>query len=187
LGVNCVGGCYGHAEETPINPSRKARIISSMQEWGFNSVGSWSSPSLWDQLYVADRIYADFSEITHDVFDESFWSGSMADRLKAEVQPFLGMKNFIGYFLDNEPGWNAEQVFEFYLSLAKDRPGSQAFIAYLRTYYSGSIKKLNRDWTASHASFEDVPGTPPPKPYSLRMRQGLLKAWRTEVAATYYR
>jgi len=24
LGVNCVGGCYGHVEETPINPSRKA-------------------------------------------------------------------------------------------------------------------------------------------------------------------
>ena len=107
--------------------------------------------------------------------------------LKAEVQPFLGMKNFIGYFLDNEPEWNAEKVFEFYLSLAKHRPGSQAFIAYLTTYYQGSIKKLNRDWTTSHASFENIPGTPPPKPYSLRMRQGLLKAWRTEVAATYYR
>ena len=82
---------------------------------------------------MADRIYTDFSEITHDVFDESFWSGGIADRLKAEVQPFLGMKNFIGYFLDNEPEWNAEKVFEFYLSLAKHRPGSQAFIAYLTT------------------------------------------------------
>src|SRR5215218_9653365 len=67
LGVNCVGGCYGHAEETPINPSRKARIISTLKDWGFNTVGSWSSPSLWDDLYVADRIYMDFSEITHDV------------------------------------------------------------------------------------------------------------------------
>jgi hypothetical protein len=110
LGVNCVGGCYGHAEETPINPARKARILSALRDWGFNTVGSWSSPSLWDELYMADRIYTDFSEITHDVFDESFWSGGMADRLKAEVQPFLGIKNFVGYFLDNEPGWNAEQV-----------------------------------------------------------------------------
>jgi len=187
LGVNCVGGCYGHAEETPINPARKARILSALRDWGFNTVGSWSSPSLWDELYVADRIYTDFSDITHDVFDESFWSGGMADRLKAEVQPFLGMKNFVGYFLDNEPEWNAEPVFEFYLSLAKHRPGSQEVIAYLRTYYQGSIKKLNHDWTASHASFENIPGTPPPQPYSLSMRQGLLKAWRTEVAATYYR
>jgi hypothetical protein len=187
LGVNCVGGCYGHAEETPINPARKARILSALRDWGFNTVGSWSSPSLWDQLYVADRIYTGFSEITHDVFDESFWGGRMADRLKAEVQPFLGMKNFIGYFLDNEPAWNPEQVFEFYLSLAKERPGSRALIAYLTTYYQGSIKKLNRDWRASHASFENIPGTLPPKPYPLRVRQGLLKAWRTEVAAAYYR
>jgi hypothetical protein len=187
LGVNCIGGCYGHAEETPINPSRKARIISTLKDWGFNTVGSWSSPSLWDDLYVADRIYMDFSEITHDVFDESLWSGWMAERLPDEVRPFLGMKNFIGYVLDNEPAWNPDQVFEFYLSLAKDRPGSQAFIAYLRRYYQGHIGKLNREWRASYTSFESIPGTSPLKPYPLPMRQGVLNAWRTEVASTYYR
>jgi hypothetical protein len=187
LGVNCVGGCYGHAEETPINPSRKARIISSMQEWGFNSVGSWSSPSLWDDLYVADRIYTDFSEITHDVFDESLWSGLIAERLPNEVRPFRGMKNFIGYFLDNEPDWDPGQIFAFYLSLDKERPGSRAFIAYLRRYYQGRIGKLNQDWRASYANFESIAGTSPPKPYPLPMRQGFLNAWRTEVAVTYYR
>jgi hypothetical protein len=187
LGVNCVGGCYGHDEETPINPSRKARIVSALKGWGFNTAGSWSSPSLWDELYVTDRIYTDFSEITHDVFDEAFWSGWMADQLKAEVRPFLGLKNFVGYFLDNEPEWNAERVFEFYLGLAKHKPGSQAFIAYLRAYYQGSVKKLNRDWRASHQSFENIPATPPPKLYLPLMRQGILKAWRTEVAVTYYR
>jgi hypothetical protein len=187
LGVNCVGGCFGHAEERPINPSRKARIVSALRGWGFNTVGSWSSPSLWDELYVVDRIYTDFSEITHDVFDESFWDGWMADRLKTEVQPFLGMKNFIGYFLDNEPAWNAYQIFEFYLGLAKDRAGSQAFLAHLKAYYQGSIRRLNREWRTSHARFENIPGTPPPKPYPPLMRQGILKAWRTEVAVTYYR
>jgi hypothetical protein len=140
LGVNCVGGCYGHAEETPIDPSRKGRIVSALKGWGFNTVGSRSSPSLWDELYVADRIYTDFSEITHDVFDGSYWSGGMADRLKAEVQPFIGMKNFIGYFLDNEPEWNAERVFEFYLNLDKHRPGSQAFIPLC---YPGFPSKLS--------------------------------------------
>jgi hypothetical protein len=34
LGVNCVGGCYGHAEETPIGPSRKARIDPARRDWG---------------------------------------------------------------------------------------------------------------------------------------------------------
>jgi hypothetical protein len=114
LGVNCVGGCYGHAEGTPIDPSRKARIVAALKGWDFNTAGSWSSPSPWDEFYVADRIYTYFSEITHDVFDESFWR-------------------------------------------------------------------------ASHQSFENIPATPPPKPYPPRMRQRFLKAWRTEVAVTYYR
>ena len=187
LGVNCAGGCYGHAEDTPIKPIRKARIVSTLKDWGFNTVGSWSSPSLWDDLYVTDRIYTDFSEITHDVFDESLWSGSMAEHLPYEVRPFLGMKNFIGYFLDNEPEWNSDQIFDFYLSLAKDRPGSQAFIAYLTRYYQGRIGRLNRDWRTSYTRFENIPETSPPKPYPLPVRQGLLNAWKTEVAVTYYR
>jgi hypothetical protein len=187
LGVNCVGGCYGHVEETPMDASRKTRIVSMLRDWGFNTMGSWSSPSLWGEWYVADQIYTEFSETTHDVFDESFWSGWMADRLEAEVRPFLGMKNFIGYFLDNEPSWNAYHIFEFYLHLAKDSSGSQAFIAYLKAYYQRSIKKLNRAWRTSYASFESIPGTPPPKSYSAGMRRGILNAWRTEVAVTYYR
>jgi hypothetical protein len=75
LGVNCVGGCYGHVEETPMDASRKTRIVSMLRDWGFNTMGSWSSPSLWGEWYVADQIYTEFSETTHDVFDESFWSG----------------------------------------------------------------------------------------------------------------
>jgi hypothetical protein len=187
LGVNCVGGCYGHAEETPINPARKARILGMLREWGFNTGGSWSSPSIWNELYVADRIYTDFHDHGHDVFDESFWNGWFADRIKLEVQPFLGMRNFIGYFLDNEPEWNPDLIFKFYQSLGKDRPGSQAFITFLKTYYQGSISKLNRDWKTSYASFEKIPGGPLPKQYSWRMRQGILKDWRNQVAATYYR
>ena len=44
LGVNCVGGCYGHAEATPILPVRQQRIVSLLRDWGFNTAGSWSSP-----------------------------------------------------------------------------------------------------------------------------------------------
>jgi hypothetical protein len=186
-GVNCVGGCYGHAEETPIDARRKARIVSTLRDWGFNTVGSWSSPSLWGDLYFADQIYTDFNNQVHDVFDERFWNGSFASLLRKEVQPFLGMKNFVGYFLDNEPEWNADQVFEFYLGLPSASPGSQALIVYLKKYYQGSIQRLNREWRASHKSFQHIPGTSPAKPYSLALPQGLVNAWRTEVAATYYR
>jgi hypothetical protein len=187
VGVNCVGGCYGHAEDAPMTPSRKQWIVSLLKDWRFNTAGCWSSPSVWDSLYLADQLYPEFVEHRHDVFDEAWWTISFAERLRQEVQPFLGRQNVLGYFLDNEPEWNAERVFEFYVGLPKETPGSRAFVAFLRQYYQGHVRQLNREWRTSYRSVEDIPGTPPPKPYALALRRGLLNAWRTEVAATYYR
>src|SRR5712692_6461300 len=108
----------------------------------------------------------------HDVFDDLFWHGWMMDQLRNEVKPFLQKKNFIGYFLDNEPAWNAQHIFAFYLRLAKDKPGSRTFVAYLKSFYKGSIRQLNRDWGTSYASFDHIPRMRPPKQYSIPMRQG---------------
>ncbi len=186
LGVNCIGGCYGHAEATPMSPSRKQWIVSLLKDWGFNTAACWSSPSVWDDVYVADQIYARFIPHANDVFDASFWHGPYADNLRNEVMPFRGKKNFIGYFLDNEPEWKAQRMFEFYLRLGKSKPGSQALITYLKMYYQGKIRTLNHEWGTSHASFAKIPGTRPPKRYSMQMQQGIVRAWRTKVVATYY-
>jgi hypothetical protein len=145
LGVNCVGGCYGHTEATPMLPSRKQWITSLLHGWGFNTTGSWSSPSVWPDFYVAEQIYPNFLLHAGDVFDDAFWQGPYADRLRDEVRPFRGMKNFIGYFLDNEPGWDAQRIFAFYVRLGKRTPGSRAFITYLKSYYRGQISALNHD------------------------------------------
>jgi hypothetical protein len=187
LGVNCIGGCFGHAEDASITPFRKSWMVGALTDWGFNTAGSWSSPSVWPDLYVADQIYPEFDETRHDVFEESFWSGRLADDLKREVQPFLSQKNFLGYFLDNEPEWDAQRIFAFYLSLPKGAPGSRAFIAYLERAYQGSLSRLNAAWGRAYTSFEQIAGTPPPSTDSRAMPQGILKAWRTEVATTYYR
>ena len=186
LGVNCIGGCYGHAEATPIPPARKTWIVSLLKDWGFNTAACWSSPSVWDDMYIVDQIYTGFISHQHDVFEASFWNGWIMDQLRNEVKPFLQRKNFIGYFLDNEPAWNDQQIFAFYLRLAKYRPGSKAFVAYLKSFYQGSIQELNHAWGTSYASFANIPGTRPPKQYSVSMRQGILKAWRLEVVVTYY-
>jgi agarase len=187
LGVNCLGGCFGHTETAPIAPARKAWILSVLRAWGVNTAAAWSSPSLWHDLYVADRIYAPFASHADDVFDESFWSDRMVGQLTQEVQPFLGQQWFIGYFLDNEPVWSAREIFAFYLSLAKHRSGSQAFVTYCRAYYQERIDQLNTDWGTEYASFDQLPESRPPTTYTLSMRHGILQAWRIEVASTYYR
>src|SRR2546428_1500831 len=174
LGVNCVGGCYGHAEKTAMISARKTWIVSLLQDWGFNTAACWSSPSVWDDMYVADQLYARFISYANDVFDASFWHGPYADNLRNEVMPFRGKKNFIGYFLDNEPEWKAQRIFEFYLRLGKSKPGSRAFVTYLKMYYQEKISTLNHEWGSSHASFEKIPGTRPPKRYSMHMQQGII-------------
>jgi hypothetical protein len=184
--VNCVGGCYGHTEATPMLPSRKQWIASLLHGWGFNTTGSWSSPSVWPDFYVAEQIYPNFLPHAHDVYDDAFWQGPYADHLRDEVRPFRGMKNFIGYFLDNEPRWNAQRIFAFYVRLGKRTPGSRAFITYLKRYYRGQISALNRDWGTSYRSFAHIPGTRPSKRYSQRMQHSIVRAWRTKVIATYY-
>lgn len=187
LGVNCIGGCYGHAEATPMLPSRRQWIVSLLRDWGFNTSGSWSSPSVWPDFYVAEQIYPLFSPDAHDVFDNAFWQGPYAEHLRGEIRPFRGMQNFIGYFLDNEPTWNAQCVFAFYKRLGKRAPGSRAFIAYLKKYYRGQIRALNHDWGTSYRSFAHIPGTRPLKRYSRRMQHGIVQAWCIQVMTTYYR
>jgi hypothetical protein len=187
LGVNCIGGCFGHAEATPLTPSRQRWIEASLQDWGFNTTGAWSSPSLWDARYVADQIYPEFSEAQDDVFDESLWNDWLAAQLQREVQTFLGKKNFLGYFLDNEREWKAQDIFELYMRLPKGTPGSRAFITFVEQYYQGDLNTLNAEWRTLYASFDQIAGTRPPTAYPRAMQWGILRAWRTEVARTYYR
>jgi hypothetical protein len=187
LGVNCIGGCYGHAEESPLAPSRQRWIVERLKAWGFNTAGSWSSPSVWEHFYVADQIYLTFHETQHDVFDESLWRDQLIEEIAREVQTFTGRKNFLGYFLDNERAWKAQEVFEFYLQLPKGTPGSRAFVTYIKGYYHDDLGQLNAEWSTAYVSFEHIAGSSPPTIYSRTMHRGILPAWRTEVAATYYR
>ena len=178
LGVNCIGGCYGHAEATPMLPVRQQWIVALLRAWGFNTAGCWSSPSVWPDFYVAEQLYTPFLPHVHDVFDAAFWQGPYADHLREEVKPFRGQTNVIGYFLDNEPAWNVPRLFAFYLRLEKHRPGSRAFLAYLKRYYQGQIRTLNHDWGTSYRSFAQIPGTRPPQRYAVRMQRGIVQAWR---------
>jgi len=59
LGVNCIGGCFGHAEQTPIEPARKERIISLLKDWGFNTAAAGTetihSHDRWRPFRMATR------------------------------------------------------------------------------------------------------------------------------------
>ncbi|MGA7877620.1 MAG: sugar-binding protein [Desulfoferrobacter sp.] len=185
LGVNCVGGCFGHYEESPLNEARKSWIVSQLSEMKFNTAGAWSSPSVWGDFYFADQIYTSFVEYLNDVFDVSFWTG-FEQHLSKEVKPFAGNKNFIGYFLDNERAWDPCKVLQFYLHLSKDAPGSRALLEFLKDLYGEKIESLNKSWNSSFESFEDIPGSKAPNS-DRSLLEKLFKPWRNKVAAQYYK
>ena len=127
LGVNCVGGCYGHAEATPMLPVRQQRIVSLLRRTeGFNTARSRSSFCMAGFVCGRAESISPFLPHAHDVFDAAFWQGPYADHLREEVKPFRGMKHILGYFLDNEPAWNAQRIFAFYLRLGKAHQGAGA-------------------------------------------------------------
>jgi len=66
LGVNCVGGCFGHTEDSAMEASRRQRIVTHLIDHGFNTAAS--TPSVWDQFYHSDQIYTGFKEDRDDVF-----------------------------------------------------------------------------------------------------------------------
>jgi hypothetical protein len=185
-GVDCVGGCYGHSEQKPMQVARKGRILSQLKGWGFNTAGSWSSPSVYDSLYVADQIYHGVKAVESDVYDEALWTGSVEPLIKAEVQELKGLKTLIGYFIDNEHKWNGEPVFRFYLGLPAKAAGSKELLKFLASLFKNDIAKLNASLGTSYKSFSELPASRGPEKFSALAVQDVLKPWRTRTAAAFY-
>ncbi|MEK7476945.1 MAG: hypothetical protein AAB152_15080 [Candidatus Coatesbacteria bacterium] len=185
LGVDCVAGCYGHAENHPVEPARKARIVGQLKAWGFNTAACWSSPSVWPDFYVADQLYARADPRETDVWDEAFWTaGWFPGMVRDEVAAFRGRRNVIGLFVDNEPHWDPEKLFRAYAALPSSAPGSRALVAFARTRYGGPAS-MNREWGTRLSAFEAIPRARMPKKLPAAM-ESFLAAWRTEVVKNYY-
>jgi hypothetical protein len=186
VGSDCVEGCYGHYEEKPLAPERKAGALKLMNGWGFNSAGGWSSPSVWDSLYFADQIYPPVNIEWDDLFDPALWTRFDTDIVK-ELTPFLKKPKFMGYFLSNEPAWKAEPLFNLYRAMKPSAPGSQALVKFAQTYYKNDLARLNREWGTSFSKFEALAGSKEPAKPTEMMEQKFFKAWRIEVAAYFYK
>ena len=186
LGVDCVAGCYGHAENHPVEPARKARIVGQLQAWGFNTAACWSSPSIWPDFYVADQLYARVDPRDTDVWDEAAWTGGwFPGMVREEVSAFRGRRNVIGLFVDNEPHWDPDRLLRASLRRPASAPGSRALVAFARARYPGGTAALNREWGTKLASFDSIPGARLPRRLPESM-DGFLAAWRTEMVRTYY-
>ena len=185
LGVCCIGGCVGHAEDKPMEPGLEKETLSRLRKWGFNTAAAWSRPTMWKSLYVVDQIYPAYKHEDSDIFAPGFGSTVFEQHLANEINAFKGNKNLIGYCLDNEYEWPVKLIFDIYHGRKAETPGSRELVSFSRSYYGNDINALNKAWETRYRDFQGIAGEKPRESYPNEMWK-FMEAWRNHAAETYY-
>ena len=94
---------------------RKA-TFERLRSWGFNALGAWSNQELWDQG-MPFTVILNFAQsgpqidgtYLPDVFDPA-WEKGIDATAKKLAEPERTSKQLIGYFTDNELGWEQAPI-----------------------------------------------------------------------------
>lgn len=181
--------------------------IERLPRWGFNTIGNWSSPTLWERHklpYVVpvtlghgtvaipgDGTNASFPDPFDAGFPSAVESALATAALSRKTDPWL-----IGYFVDNELSFgygqseNPRERFSLALRVLASgahSPSKSAFIAGLRKRYE-RIEAFRSAWGVSLPSWEALADGPPLLPDRLTPECiSDLDSFSDRLADTYYR
>jgi hypothetical protein len=112
--VNNRGGVGGRRKgDPPLSPTRVRHWMRTMRAWGFNGLGSWTTPEFFEQGLYYTEIIETFYEgpyvqggeyrygVVPDVFDPE-WAARVDRACRSLCAPLAGKRGLVGYFLDNE-------------------------------------------------------------------------------------
>lgn len=132
--------------------------LGRLERWGFNTIGAWSDPRLWNYhvpyvmiLNIAARAGANWRKGKPvDVFSPEFPKVAREVADQAGI-PRTGDHNLIGYFSDNELRWGADwrgkqSMLMMYLAMPLSSPGHQHATEFLRERYRDNVSALARAW-----------------------------------------
>lgn len=160
----------------------KAAAIARLRAWGYNTIGNWSDPQLYDlhkMPYTAtidpwpavteDR-KAPYAEVPSgndywkrmaDPFDPRFAAATEA-AIREPARKLRDDPWCLGYFVDNEMSWGSMKDDKSRyglalgaLGLTQESPAKRAFVSSLENKY-GDIAKLNEAWGAKLASWKEL-------------------------------
>jgi hypothetical protein len=184
----------------------KAITLQRLPAWGFNTIGNWSDPRLYEARRVpytatldVDGKFAAVSRSTDywkhmaDPFDPAFAEAADLSARKV-VEPRRNDPWCIGYFVDNELSWgsmrddNSRYALALgALSLDAASPAKRAFVEQLRKRYA-SIADLNAAWATQFADWLALADKPfqPTGDFSQGMREDM-STFVKALAARYFR
>ena len=188
--------------------------LARMRAWGFNTIGNWSDPRLYEAKkapYVvtidtwpaaspdAKAPYAvvasgnDYWRKMTDPFDPAF-AVALDRAVRAEALPRRDDPWCLGYFVDNELSWGTmrDERSRFGLALGAlelgaGSPAKRAFVDRLKSQY-GEISILNDAWSTKLNSWQALLDTPfkPPEKMNDAMKEDL-RGLVKEFALRYFR
>ncbi|WP_222427145.1 hypothetical protein [Hyella patelloides] len=109
-GLNAGGNGGRRANLPPVSDQTARKWVGYLKSWGFNAMGSWTTPEFFDKNMPFTEIIETFYEEPWlknkfpDVWD-SRWSDHVDAKCKKLCQPLKNNKMLLGYFLDNERGF----------------------------------------------------------------------------------
>jgi hypothetical protein len=169
-------------------------VVKRLREWGFNTLGSWSSPSTLNRnmpytvnLNLATRAGADWLKgSVGDFFSEDF-EEKIDTACRQLCRPHAGDPWLLGYFTDNELRWGADwrgklSLLEEYLRFPEDAAGRKAALEFLQQRYT-EVAALNRAWGTNITGWDQLSGREQTSGDAVRTDQA---AWQQVVAKRYF-
>ena len=143
-----------------------------MLDWGFNTIGPWSSTSITKQMPHA-YIILDIGggggprypgAVVTDYYAQAFVE-HVAAMTEQRAKPHAEDKNLIGFFLDNEIVWGADHfltnksLLQLHVEFPEDAPGRAEALRFLREK-TGSLEAFNAAWKTDITDWADVESLP---------------------------
>lgn len=142
------------------------KTIGRMKNWGFNTIGAWSSPSLFSFLpytlilNMGSKAGGDWQKGTFpDVFDKKF--EEIVDKIaKEECLPRKNDHLLIGYFIDNELRWGPDwrspnHILDDYFSLSGNSQGKYEIIKFFKSKYE-TPENFKKIWGIDIKEWEEL-------------------------------
>lgn len=160
IGAGFVGGPF-HDLLVAKYGTEEAWAAASQEralDWGFNTIGPWSSASMAQRMTHA-VIILDVGgaggprhpkAVVTDYWDPAFAEHAAAMAAQ-RAAPHAEDRNLIGYFLDNEIVWGADHfltkrtLVQLYLAFSEGAPGRAEAIRFLRDA-AGTVAAFNETW-----------------------------------------
>jgi len=145
-----------------------------LYKWGFNTIGDWSSDSIYHEPGFAYVVGIDLPRKTEnvipkgsygyfpDVFSQEF-NDAVVEIIaeKFKYQPYLIDDPWLlGYFLADEPSWYGSKqrrgaLTDDFINLDSAKAGKKAWVDFIKIRYS-SITELNTSWGTNFKNFEEL-------------------------------